>query len=292
MLSGDLNVVDVEWIVQYEIKEPQKFLFNIRNPRKTLRDISESVMREVVGDFTFDEVLTTKRVEIDTLVQEKLQKILDSYQVGIKIVTVKLQDVNPPVPVQPAFNEVNEAKQEREKMINQAWAVYNKQIPEAKGKALKIIREAEGYATEVVNKAEGDAKRFLLLLDAYKRSKDITRRRIYLENMVKEIESIDEFHRLLEDRRVFIVDFWAPWCGPCFMIKPFFEELSRKKRIETYSINIDVVREVVNELEITAIPTFVLFVNGEGKYGVIGADPSGLKKLFDIAVECISHGEC
>jgi len=185
MLSGDLNVVDVEWIVQYEIKEPQKFLFNIRNPRKTLRDISESVMREVVGDFTFDEVLTTKRVEIDTLVHEKLQKILDSYQVGIKIVTVKLQDVNPPVPVQPAFNEVNEAKQEREKMINQAWAVYNKQIPEAKGKALKIIREAEGYATEVVNKAEGDAKRFLLLLDAYKRSKDITRRRIYLENMVK-----------------------------------------------------------------------------------------------------------
>ncbi|MCD6219878.1 FtsH protease activity modulator HflK [Candidatus Calescamantes bacterium] len=188
MLTGDLNVLDAEWIVQFKIKDPVKYLFEIRNPRKTLRDISESMIRQVIGDYTFDEVLTTKRVEVNNLVQQKMQEILDLYQAGIEVVTVKLQDVNPPDPVKPAFNEVNEAKQEREKLINQAWEVYNRKIPEARGEALKIVMEAEAYATEIVNRAEGNAKKFSLLLEAYKKSEEITRRRIYLEAMQEILE--------------------------------------------------------------------------------------------------------
>ena len=183
MLTGDLNVLDVEWIVQYKIKDPFAILFKIRDVRKTLRDISESVMRKIVGDYTFNEVLTTKRVEINDFAQQGLQEILDSYGTGIEIITVKLQDVNPPDPVQPAFNEVNQAKQEREKLINQAWEVYNQKIPQAKGQALKMVKEAEGYKLEKVNTAQGDAQRFLLLLKEYQKAEDITLKRLYLENM-------------------------------------------------------------------------------------------------------------
>jgi len=183
MLTGDLNVLDIQWIVQYKIKDPFKVLFNIRDIDKTLRDISESVMRKIVGDYTFNEVLTTRRIEVNTEAQTELQKILDSYGTGIQVITVKLQDVNPPDPVKPAFNEVNEAKQEREKLINQAWEVYNKEIPQAKGEALKIVKEAEGYALEKINKAQGDAARFLLLRKEYSKAKEVTRKRLYLEHM-------------------------------------------------------------------------------------------------------------
>ena len=183
MLSGDLNVLDLEWIVQFKIKDPFKTLFNIRNISKTLRDVSESVMRKIVGDYSFNEVLTTKRIEINSKAQEEMQKILDAYETGLVIITVKLQDVNPPDLVKPAFNEVNQAKQEKEKLINQAWEVYNQKIPEAKGQALKMIKEAEGYSLEKINNAQGDAKRFLLLWKEYTRSKDVTKRRLYLERM-------------------------------------------------------------------------------------------------------------
>ncbi len=197
MLTGDLNVLEVEWIVQFKIKDPVKFLFNIRDQRKTLRDVSESVVREIVGDYSFNEVLTEKRLEINTLAQKKMQEILDSYGSGIQIVTVKLQDVNPPSLVQPAFNEVNQAKQEREKMINEAWQVYNQKIPKAKGDALRIVKEAEGYAQEVVNKALGDAERFNLIFSAYKSAKEVTLKRVYLDKM-KEI--------IRRAGRVYIVD--------------------------------------------------------------------------------------
>jgi len=183
MLSGDLNVLDLNWIVQFKIKDPFKVLFNVRNISKTLRDISESVIRKVVGDYTFNEVLTTKRIEINNLVQDQMQEILDFYGTGLQIVTVKLQDVNPPDPVKPAFNEVNQAKQEKERLINQAWEVYNQKIPQAKGEALKIVKEAEGYALEKVNRADGDAKRFILLQEEYARAKDVTLKRLYLERM-------------------------------------------------------------------------------------------------------------
>jgi membrane protease subunit HflK len=183
MLTGDLNVLDLEWIVQFRVKDPYKILYNIRNPERTLRDISEAVMRQVVGDYTFTEVLTLKRIEVNNKVQKKLQEILNDYGAGIHIVTVKLQDVNPPDPVKPAFNEVNEAKQQRETLINQAWKYYNQKIPQARGKAKQKIQEAEGYGLEVVNNAQGDAERFLLLYKEYAQAKDITKKRIYLDHL-------------------------------------------------------------------------------------------------------------
>ena len=183
MLTGDLNVLVVEWIVQFKIKNPVKLLFNIRTPRDTIRNISEAVMRQVVGDNSVSEVLTTRRIEVNQEVQDKLQEILDSYDSGVQIVTVKLQDVNPPDEVKPSFNEVNEAKQEKEKVINQAWEAYNKAIPQAKGEAEKKIRKAEGYALERVNEAKGDAAKFIATWQAYKDAKEVTRKRLYLETM-------------------------------------------------------------------------------------------------------------
>ena len=183
MLTGDLNVLVVEWIVQFKIKDPVKLLFNVRNPKETIRSISEAVMRQIVGNATVSEVLTTRRVETNQEVQDKLQEILDSYESGIQIVTVKLQDVNPPDEVKPSFNEVNGAKQEKEKMINQAWEAYNKAIPTAKGDAQKTISESEGYALKRVNTAKGDASRFIDTWEAYKEAKEVTRKRLYLEAM-------------------------------------------------------------------------------------------------------------
>ena len=183
MLTGDLNVIVVEWIVQFKVKDPVKLLFNIRNPRETIRKISEAVMRKAVGDNSVTEILTTRRVELNQDVQDRLQQILDSYNSGIHIVTVKLQDVNPPDPVKPSFNEVNEAKQEREKLVNQAWEAYNKAIPLAKGEAEKTITKSEGYALNRVNKAKGDAAKFLATWNAYKDAKEVTRKRLFLEAM-------------------------------------------------------------------------------------------------------------
>ncbi|NQT46939.1 MAG: FtsH protease activity modulator HflK [Candidatus Omnitrophica bacterium] len=183
MLTGDLNVIVVEWIVQFKVKDSVKRLFNVRNPQGTIRHISEAVMRQVVGDNTVNEVLTMRRVELNQEVQDKLQEILDFYDSGIQIVTVRLQDVNPPDQVKPSFNEVNEAKQEKEKAINQAWEKYNMIIPKARGEAEKTIREAEGYSLNRINEAKGEAARFISVWEAYKDSKDVTRKRLYLEAM-------------------------------------------------------------------------------------------------------------
>lgn len=185
MLSGDLNSLVVEWIVQFQLKDPIKVLFKIRAPGNTVRAISEAVMRQVVGDHSVSEVLTTRRVEVNIEVQEKLQEILDAYDSGIHIVTVRLQDVNPPDQVKPAFNEVNEAKQERERTINEAWEAYNKVIPRARGEAERTIREAEGYALDRVNRAMGDAQRFLAVYEEYKNAQEVTRRRLYLEALAE-----------------------------------------------------------------------------------------------------------
>ena len=183
MLTGDLNVLEVEWITQFKVKDPVKLLFRVRNPQRTIRNISEAVMRQVVGDHTVNQVLTTDRVEINLEVQNNLQDILDSYDSGVQIVTVKLQNVNPPDPVKPSFNEVNEAKQEKEKVINQAWEAYNKVIPKARGEASKTISQAEGYALNRINTAKGDAAKFTAVYTAYKDSKEVTRKRLYLEAM-------------------------------------------------------------------------------------------------------------
>jgi membrane protease subunit HflK len=183
MLTGDLNAAEVQWIVQFRINDPYKFLFRVRNAEQTFRDMNEAVMRSVVGDRTVDEVITFGRQEVADAVTEKLQELCDQYELGIKVEQVVLQDANAPAPVQPAFNEVNSAEQEKDKLINQAKSEYNKIIPKARGEAEKTIEEAEGYALERVNNARGDASKFDAVFKEYLKAKKVTRQRIYLETM-------------------------------------------------------------------------------------------------------------
>ncbi len=200
MLTGDLNAAEVEWIVQYRIKDPYKFLFRIRNSVGTFRDINEAVMREVVGDRTVDEVLTVGRQEIASTVTLKVQELCDQYETGIKVEQVVLQDVNPPESVKPAFNEVNEAQQEREKLINQALSEYNKVIPRARGEADRTIEKAKGYALERVNNARGEAARFDSVFKEYMKAKEVTRQRIYLETMNDVMQKVGR--KLITDENV------------------------------------------------------------------------------------------
>lgn len=190
MLTGDLNAAEVEWIVQYRIADPYKFLFKVRDARQTFRIMTEAVMTATVGDRTVNEVLTIGRQEISVTVHEKLQELCDQYETGIKVDQVVLQDVNPPDRVKPSFNQVNEAQQEKEKLINQAQAEFNKFIPRAKGEAEKMIQEAEGYALERVNRAQGEVSRFVNLFDQYRLAKEVTRQRIYLETMNKVLPKV------------------------------------------------------------------------------------------------------
>ncbi len=191
MLCGDLSVAEVEWIVQYKIKDAREYIFNVRNPEKVLRDVSESVMRSVVGDSSVDEVLTSRRAEINLEAQTKMQQLLDTYTVGLKVVTVELQDVNPPETVKPAFNEVNAAQQDKEKLVNRALEEYNKIIPKADGQAKQMIKQAEGYAIDRTNTAMGDASRFLQIWTEYSQSKDVTRRRLYIEALGKVLPNLE-----------------------------------------------------------------------------------------------------
>lgn len=183
MLTGDLNVADVEWAVQYKISDPFKYIFQTSEPTQNVRDVSESIMRRVVGDRSVTDVLTVGKVEIESEAKRLMQDVLNKYDMGILIVSVKLQDVNPPSVVKQSFNEVNEAKQEQEKAINEAEGAYNKVIPEARGKAEKLVSEAEGYAEAVVNRAMGDVKLFEEILVEYKRAPQVTKKRIYLDTM-------------------------------------------------------------------------------------------------------------
>ena len=183
MLTGDLNAAVVEWVVQYRIVDPYKYLFRVRNVRETFRAMTEAVMRKIVGDRTVNEVLTIGRQEISDLAKQNLQALCDQYETGIKVEQVVLQDVNPPDPVKPSFNEVNQAQQEREKLISEAQSDYNKVIPRARGEAQQTIQEAEGYALSRVNTARGDSARFVSIYDQYRRAPEVTRKRIYLETM-------------------------------------------------------------------------------------------------------------
>jgi membrane protease subunit HflK len=183
MLTGDLNVAVVEWIVQFRITDPIKYLFDVRDVPETFRYMSEAAMRQVVGDHSVDEVLTIGREAIALEAKEELQGLCTKYENGIEVQQLVLQDVNPPDPVKPAFNEVNQAIQEKERAINDAWADYNKAVPKAKGEAEQAVRAAEGYKTQRVNNAEGDANRFDALYEEYKKAPIVTRKRIYLETM-------------------------------------------------------------------------------------------------------------
>ncbi len=190
MLTGDLNVVIVEWTTQFRVADPYKFLFRVRNLRETFRDMNQAVMRAVVGDRSVTEVLTIGRQEIASEVEVRLQDLSNQYETGLKIEQVVLQDVNPPDEVKPSFNEVNQAQQQRERMINEARTAFNRVIPKARGEALQAIQEAEGYATDRVNRAKGDAARFQALLEAYRKAPAVTRRRIYLETLQEILQSV------------------------------------------------------------------------------------------------------
>jgi len=197
MLTGDLNLADVEWVVQYRIDDPYKFLFRVRDPIGTMRDISESCMRQIVGDRTVNEVLTVGRTEIAISVQEEIQKLCTEYSLGITIEQVVLQDVNPPDPVKDAFNAVNQAQQEKETMINQARSEYNKIIPRARGQAEETIQMAEGYAMERVNNALGEANRFNALYKEYVKAPEVTKRRLYLETLGSVLPKLG--HKVITD---------------------------------------------------------------------------------------------
>lgn len=182
MLTGDQNVVDVEWIVQYKVKNAPNWLFRIKNPVETIRDVSEAATRLVVGDSSATEVLTARRRQIAGDVKRKMQEVLDRYESGIDIHAVELQNIVPPTQaVQDSYNEVNRARQEKDTTINQAKKEYEKAIPEAEGQKQKIIQEAEGYKIKRVNEARGDVAKFVKLLEEYQNSKEVTRQRLYLE---------------------------------------------------------------------------------------------------------------
>jgi membrane protease subunit HflK len=191
MLTGDLNVASIEWVTQYKIADPVKYLFKVRNVDQTFRDMNEAVMREIIGDRTINEVLTIGRGEIQNLAMEKLSALCKEYTLGIVVSQVILQDVSPPEPVKPAFNEVNQAEQEKETTIQNALAEYNREIPKAEGTALRTVEAAEGYAVKRVNEAIGSVSRFTQVFEEYQKAPNITRQRIYLETMAEIYQAVD-----------------------------------------------------------------------------------------------------
>jgi len=198
-LTGDLNMADLEWVVQYKISDPVAYSFNVRNQPKTLRDLNNAVIKQMCGDRSVDEVITIGRADIETEAKNKLQELLDKYQTGIDVVAIKLQSGNPPLNVKPSFDKVNTSMQEKEKRINEAMKEYNEEIPKAGGEAKKIIEVANGYATERINMAEGDADRFLKVYEEYRKAPDITRRRLYIESMTKILKKTGEKWIIDED---------------------------------------------------------------------------------------------
>ena len=198
MLTGDLNVAVVEWIVQYRVADPYLYLFRVRNATETFRAMNEAVMRQVVGDRTVTEVLTVGRQAIETRAEELLRTLTQQYEMGITIEQVVLQDVNPPDPVKPSWDEVNQAQQQRDRLINEARGEYNKVIPRAKGEALQAVLEAEGYGLNRVNRAQGESARFQSIETAYRASPEVTRRRLYLETMERVLPKMGS--KLLVDK--------------------------------------------------------------------------------------------
>ena len=183
MLTGDLNVAVVEWIVQYRVADPYQFLFKVRNVEETFRDMNEAVMRQVVGDRTVTEVLTVGRQDIEFSAQTALQALADQYETGIRIEQIVLQDVNPPDAVKPSWDEVNQSQQQSERLINEAQTAYNSVIPRAAGEAQQTILQAEGYALDRVNRSQGDSSRFTAVYAEYRLAPEVTRQRMYLETM-------------------------------------------------------------------------------------------------------------
>jgi modulator of FtsH protease HflK len=206
MLTGDLNVIDVQWIIQYRIEDPIRYLFQVRDAPKTIRDITEAVMRRVVGNRLGSDVLTVGRVAVSSKAKEEIQQILSAYETGVRLVTVELQDVTPPDTVKPAFNEVNEARQDKERTINQAQEQVNREIPKAGGEAARSISEAEGYAIERVNRARGEATRFQAILAEYQQAPEVTRRRLHLEALGRFMAEMKGLYIVDSDQKAMV-----PW---------------------------------------------------------------------------------
>jgi len=196
MLTADKNVIDVEWIVQYKVQDPIQFLFKVADVQQAVRDVSETTIRRIVGNLNFDYVLSNRDLLASATARE-MQSVLDNYKSGVKILTVQLQDVNPPNEVKPAFNEVNEADQDMKRLVNEAEEAYNQVIPKARGQAKEMIEAAKGYAVERVNESKGDSARFLSILKEYLAAKDVTRKRLYLETMQDVLPTVEQ---------IFIID--------------------------------------------------------------------------------------
>jgi membrane protease subunit HflK len=208
MLTGDLNVIDVQWIIQYRIEDPIRYLFKVRSTRKTIRDTTEAIMRRAVGNRLGSDVLTTGRVAVASEAKNEIQKILSAYKTGVRLVTVELQDVTPPDTVKPAFNEVNESRQDKEQTINKAQEQANRKIPKARGVATQRISEAEGYALERVNRAKGEATRFEAILSQYQGAPQVTRRRLYLEAMTGLLADMKGLYIVDRDQKAMVP--WLP----------------------------------------------------------------------------------
>ena len=193
MLTGDQNIIDINLVVQYRIMDSVKYLFNVRRPHKLIRDATETVIRGITGSKKIDEALTTGKAEIQVLAKDQIQELLDRYDSGLQIVALQLQDVHPPEQVEAAFKDVVSAREDKERMINEAQGYRNTIIPEARGQAAKIVREAEGYREQNIKRAQGDANRFLQQYEEYKKAPDITRKRIYLETMEEVLPNINKF---------------------------------------------------------------------------------------------------
>ena len=193
MLTGDQNIIDINLVVQYRIMDSVKYLFNVRRPHKLIRDSTETVIRGITGSQKIDEALTTGKAQIQVLAKEQIQTLLDRYDSGLQIVALQLQDVHPPEQVEAAFKDVVSAREDKERMINEAQGYRNAVIPEARGQAAQIMRIAEGYREQTVKKAEGDAKRFLQQYEEYKKAPDITRKRLYLETMEEILPNVKKF---------------------------------------------------------------------------------------------------
>ena len=199
MLTGDLNIADVEWVVQYRIEDPRAYLFAVRDVPETIRSVAEAEMRGAVGDLGFDEVIKTARAEIEAAVRTRMQEILDDYGAGVDVKLVQLQDSHPPNPVKDSFDEVNRALQEMERAINEALQERNKIVFRVEGEALQRVAQAEGYKIERINHAEGDAQRFRLLLQAYRKAPTVTRQRLYLEALQRALPRTDRILVVDED---------------------------------------------------------------------------------------------
>ncbi len=208
MLTGDLNVIDVQWIIQYRIEDAIRYLYQVRDTPKTIRDTTEAVMRRVVGNRLGSDVLTTGRVAVASEAKTEIQKILTGYESGVRLVTLELQDVTPPDTVKPAFNEVNESRQDKERTINRAQEHANREIPKARGVATQSISEAQGYALERVNRAEGEATRFESILGEYLEAPQVTRRRLYLEAMTGFLADMKGLYIVDRDQKAMVP--WLP----------------------------------------------------------------------------------